>query len=79
MMTAAVNIPTPLISTTWKGLASHPVSSIGTEAVMPGLSVGRKGRWSKAEDVELRNSQQAGRCMGRAEDNTGSSNNGELE
>ena len=32
----------------WEGLASHPVSSLGTEAVTPGLSVGRKGSRPKA-------------------------------
>ena len=31
-----------------EGLASHPVSSLGTEAVTPGLSVGRKGSRPKA-------------------------------
>lgn len=41
-----------------EGLASHSVSSLGTEAVTPGLSVGRKGSRpkAKAEDVESRNS-----------------------
>jgi hypothetical protein len=43
----------------WEGLASHPVSSLGTEAVTPGLSVGRKGSRPKAqaEDKEPRNHQ----------------------
>jgi len=41
----------------WEGLASHPVSSLGTEVVTPGLSVGKKGSRPKAkvEDVESRN------------------------
>jgi len=41
----------------WEGLASHSVSSLGTEAVTPGLSVGKKGsrRKAKVEDVESRN------------------------
>lgn len=45
----------------WEGLANHPVSSLGTEAVTPGLSVGRKGSRPKAqaEDIEPRNHQWA--------------------
>ena len=41
----------------WEGLASHPVFSLGTKAVTPGLSVGKKGSRPKAkvEDVEPRN------------------------
>ena len=65
----------------WEGLASHSVSSLGTEAVTPGLSVGKKGSRpkAKAEDVEPRNPQDGQvDALGTAEDNTGLSDNGEL-